>query len=143
MPATDTVIECFSLKDLEKFGKFFSRSLTKGDVVLLEGDLGAGKTTLVRIIAESLGATPQAVSSPTFSYVHSYDTKPKITHFDLYRLRSKEQFYQLDLDEYLSEDTISFIEWPQIIENELSQNYIKILFDIYPNESRKITIKRN
>ncbi len=103
----------FSLQDTENFAKEFARTLKKGDVVRLEGDLGAGKTTLVKYIAEFLGSK-DLVTSPTFTILNEYSGKVPIYHFDMYRLKNSNEAIDSGLDEILrSGEGICFVEWPE------------------------------
>ncbi len=96
------------------FGKKLAEELREGDLVLLSGQLGAGKTTLVKGVIQALiGTDPKHVQSPTFTYVHPYKGKPPLFHFDLYRLKEEKVFFDLDLDAYLSAGGISLVEWPE------------------------------
>ena len=92
-------------------GKRFAATLRRGDVVALTGDLGAGKTQLVKGIAEGLGIA-QEVTSPTFTLIHEYRSgKLPLYHIDLYRLDEAEEALKIGLDEYLGGDGVTVIEW--------------------------------
>ena len=91
--------------------------LTPGDVVLLHGDLGAGKSVFVRGAARSLGVTG-AMPSPTFTLLIPYEGRVKVYHFDLYRLSDPEEFYAAGLDEFVGGDGVALIEWPEMAELE-------------------------
>ena len=93
---------------MRELGQDLLRSLNVGDVVLLSGELGAGKTTIVRGALESIGY-PGPVRSPTFSLIQLYATEPPVLHADLYRVNSLKG---LDLIELLDRN-ISFVEWPE------------------------------
>jgi len=89
------------------------------NILFLEGDLGSGKTTFTRYLVRSLGSTDD-VSSPTYSIVNEYDSsKGKIFHFDLYRLKSSTELYDIDIEEYLVNAYLSIIEWSEILEKEI------------------------
>jgi tRNA threonylcarbamoyladenosine biosynthesis protein TsaE len=105
------------------------------DVYLLYGGLGVGKTTFTQFFAQHLGAELDEVSSPTFNLVHVYNAKDcKIWHFDLYRLKAKEEIYELGLDDALSTG-ITIIEWPDIAEDMLPSKAIKLYFSTSPSPS--------
>lgn len=93
-----------------RLGAGIAARLGIGDAVALWGDLGTGKTTLARAILKALGATDQ-VPSPTFTLVQSYETVPRIAHFDLYRLRNAREMEELGLEDALNEGAV-LVEWP-------------------------------
>lgn len=88
------------------------------------GDLGAGKTTLIKALAEELGIR-DAVSSPTFNYVNDYDGK--LYHFDCYRLKNVQEALNLGLEEYLDLDKPCWVEWPEVISPLLPQDRLDIV----------------
>lgn len=91
----------------------------KHPILLLKGNLGAGKTTFSQFLLKELGSRDE-ISSPTYSIVNEYDTpKGKVFHFDLYRLRSAEEAYDFGIEEYLDNCYLSVIEWPEIYMDEL------------------------
>ena len=102
------------MPDLEataRLGAGIAAGLKPGDAVALWGDLGAGKTTLARAILKSLGVMDE-VPSPTFTLVQSYDTVPKVAHFDLYRLKSAREIEELGLEDALLDGAV-LVEWPE------------------------------
>jgi tRNA threonylcarbamoyladenosine biosynthesis protein TsaE len=101
-----------SEEETEAAGERFASSLTPGDVVLLYGDLGAGKTAFVRGLARGLGAGDDDVSSPTFTLIQEYAGRATLYHVDLYRLEPAE-VDDLGLEELLSGDGIVAIEWAE------------------------------
>lgn len=112
-----------SAVETERLGAEIARALRPGAVVLLRGDLGAGKTTLVRGAARALGAT-EPVTSPTFALAHRYDgADVRVAHLDLYRLGGGglgEDDEQLIEDE-LEDDVIAFVEWPEPIADHVAE----------------------
>lgn len=102
-----------------------------------EGNLGAGKTTLIKILAKKLGIV-DSISSPTFSYVNEYDHK--IFHFDCYRLQSIEEALDFGLEEYLDSGKMCWIEWPQIIEGIIQGPRLEIVIEHGQNISRNISV---
>ena len=101
-----------SLHKLPEVAKELINIMKVGSIVLLHGDMGAGKTTLVREIAKHYGY--QRVSSPTFSLVNKYEGNIEIFHLDLYRLNSISDLHSIDIDAYFDkENSIVFIEWAE------------------------------
>ena len=116
------------LQQTEKLAKKFATSLKAGDVVLLFGDLGAGKTTFTQFVFKALGVT-EAVTSPTFAILKTYHGKFTLHHFDTYRI-STEEAIEAGFDEILNEkDSVKFIEW--------SENIAALL----PDKVKKVNIK--
>jgi tRNA threonylcarbamoyladenosine biosynthesis protein TsaE len=102
-----------SAAETEAVGERLAGRLEPGDVVLVSGDLGTGKTTLIRGACTALGVTEQ-VTSPTFTIGHRYAGRIPVSHLDLYRLEGLEGEDPALLDDYVGPDTIAFIEWPQV-----------------------------
>lgn len=98
--------------DTRRLGRALARVLQPGDLVLLEGELGAGKTFLVRAIARGLGVpTEVRITSPTFDLVHELPGRLPLVHADLYRLGEPESVHELGLDEQLSNGAVLLVEW--------------------------------
>lgn len=109
-------------------------------IILVYGDMGAGKTTLIKSIVKNLGSKDD-VSSPTFSIVNEYETiNDLIYHFDLYRLNDIEEAYNFGIEEYLYSNHWVIIEWPEIIESILPEDINRIDLCINDNKSRSITL---
>jgi len=127
-----------SVYDTRNLGKKLAKSLKKGQVFALNGDVGCGKTEFVRGVMAELN--PEiSVSSPTFSIVNSYETKSFIVyHFDFYRIKNIDEFVEIGFDEYLSGDAVVFVEWAQMFESVLGKNYETINFSAVSQFSRKI-----
>lgn len=104
-------ITVYDEQEMQRLGETIAMVLEQRDLVYLIGELGAGKTTLVRGIARGLGYQGR-VYSPTFTLMNVYPNKPEIYHFDFYRLEGKE-LIDLGLEDYLEREGISLIEWPQ------------------------------
>lgn len=105
--------------DTERLGAELARTLQPGDVVLVEGELGAGKTTFVRGACRALGVAA-VVSSPTFTIGQRYEAPIPVSHVDLYRIGDLRDEDPDLLDDYLRGDTIAFVEWPQGAESALA-----------------------
>jgi tRNA threonylcarbamoyladenosine biosynthesis protein TsaE len=101
-------------------------SEVKSKTLLFYGDMGAGKTTLIKALVKALGASDLA-SSPTFSLVNEYQTdQGKIFHFDFYRIEDEMEALDMGIEDYLNLDTWKFIEWPQKIEKLLDEDVQKL-----------------
>lgn len=106
-----------------RIGEKLGHLLHKGAVVLLEGDLGAGKTTITKGIAKGLGVT-KTVSSPTFTLIKEYEGTNPLYHIDAYRLEFSEE--DLGFEEYIYGEGVTVIEWATFIEDELPSTYLTI-----------------
>ena len=112
------------------------KELNSGSVICMYGDLGAGKTAFVQGMAEELGIDDH-ITSPTFTIVNEYYGKMPLYHFDVYRIGSSDEMFEIGFDEYINGDGISVIEWAELIEDILPDEYIKItiLKDITKGEN--------
>ena len=131
-----------SEKETIELGKKIASKLTKGMVVVLTGDLGSGKTILTEGILTCFGLENE-ISSPTFTIVNEYYTENlNLYHFDVYRLADIDEFYAIGGEEYF-EKGASIIEWGELIEEALPQDYVKINFsrDLENENLRKINIE--
>lgn len=106
-----------SEKDTYAFGSALGAGLRAGDCVLLNGDLGAGKSVVARGIAGAHGITGP-MPSPTFVLMIPYEGDINVYHFDLYRMDDPDEFYQAGLQEYIGGDGIAVVEWPEMAELE-------------------------
>ncbi|MGZ8667199.1 MAG: tRNA (adenosine(37)-N6)-threonylcarbamoyltransferase complex ATPase subunit type 1 TsaE [Solirubrobacterales bacterium] len=106
--------------ETEALGERIAGELEPGDVVLVSGELGAGKTTMIRGACRALGVT-EPVTSPTFTIGHRYSGRVPVSHLDLYRLDGLEGEDPALLDDYLGADSIAFIEWPGAAEPGLER----------------------
>ena len=134
-------LEILSKSDLDTklLGKLISNYLKVGDIVFLNGDLGAGKTKLVEGISEGL-ESPQTTKSPTFVLIHEYDSRIKIYHCDLYRIKNELEVIDLNIEEKL-ENGIVIIEWPNIAKSILPSPSIEMFLSHSDNDNhRKIII---
>ena len=113
--------------------------VSPGDVIMLTGNLGAGKTHFVKGLAEGLGINID-ITSPTFSIYTPYQSgRIPLLHFDLYRLDSPEQLEDIDFYGAVEDFGVSCIEWGEKCPNEMPQNYLEIVIDVIDAESREIT----
>jgi tRNA threonylcarbamoyladenosine biosynthesis protein TsaE len=122
-------------------GAALAATLAPGDVVLLEGEMGAGKTTFVRGAARALGFEGP-VTSPTFTIGRRYEGgRLPISHLDLHRLSGLADEDPALLDDYLTPDAITFVEWPAIAEPQLERIAARVLLEHAGGDRRRITIK--
>lgn len=133
-----------SCEETAKIAAEFSKTLSGGDVLCMYGDLGAGKTAFVQGLAKGLGIE-EPVTSPTFTIVNEYYGRLPLYHFDVYRIADPDEMYEIGYEEYVYGSGVSVIEWPQLIEDILPENYYKVCIvkDISIHEDyRKITIEK-
>lgn len=123
-----------------ELGRKIGRLLTKGDVIAMQGTLAAGKTTITKGIAESLGVT-DTITSPTFCLISEYSGKMPLYHMDVYRLDGGEDFINLGTDDMIYGDGVSIIEWSEKIMNELPKKTIILKLEPQEDGSRIITIE--
>ena len=121
-----------------ELGKRIGIILKVGDVVLLDGDLSAGKTTLTKGIGFSLGVK-KVINSPTFTIVKEYSGNVKLYHLDLYRLDGLNNDF--DLEEYIEGDGITVIEWPMQVEEIIPNDYLKVILKRIDENKREISIE--
>jgi tRNA threonylcarbamoyladenosine biosynthesis protein TsaE len=120
--------------------KRLSTSFNSGDVIVLSGPLGAGKTVFVKGLAEGRGISDSAVSSPSFGFVNEYRGESPLYHFDLYRLRNLNELYEIGWDDYLQRDGVVVIEWGERAGEMLPHRHYKIDFGILSDEERQIDL---
>jgi len=131
----------YSLDDLSSTAKKILEN-AKHKIFLFYGEMGMGKTTLIKELTKQLGVKEEA-SSPTFSIVNEYISNKKETvyHFDFYRINHEEEAYDIGLEEYLYNDAWCFIEWPSVLENLLPLNCVKLTITKNDNNSRIIQLE--
>jgi tRNA threonylcarbamoyladenosine biosynthesis protein TsaE len=126
--------------ETEAWGRDLAAALEPGDVVLLSGELGAGKTCLVKGIAAGLGIDPRTVHSPTFIMVNRYPGSVDLNHVDLYRLEEGEDFSDLSLDELFAGDGITVVEWSERLPDAARPTpRLEILLEPTGENRRRIT----
>ena len=129
-----------NLKDTEKLGKIIAKCLEKGTVICLDGELGAGKTSLTQFIAEEFGVKEYIVS-PTFTIIKEYEGKLPFYHMDVYRIGSEDDMYDLGFDEYIYSEGVTIIEWAGLIRAILPQERVNIKIIRIDDMKREICIE--
>lgn len=140
MDKIDFTLIAHNESETDRLGKVLASVLPNGSVVALNGTLGAGKTRLVRAIAEASGVDQETVSSPTFVLIHEYEGNRPIYHFDTYRLKTEDEFLELGPDDYFDGDGISLIEWADRIPDVLPDQRLEIDILIPDEHTREFRI---
>ena len=133
-------VETRSVEETIALGERLATQLQRGDVMALFGELGAGKTALVKGIARGLSIA-QDVTSPTFTLIHEYSGgRLPLFHIDLYRLDSAEQALTIGVEDYLNPAGVTVIEWAEKIEAMLTENATRIRIELLDETGRRIQI---
>ena len=137
------MIETHSAAETRALGEQLAKDMKAGDVVLLEGALGAGKSELARGVAKGLGVT-ETVTSPSFTILNVYESgRVPLYHFDWYRLEDAEELYEMGLDEYLGGDGIALVEWPERCPEAVPEHCVRIRFEQAGESARRIEVMSN
>jgi len=126
-------------KDLDRIAKALLKHI-KPKIWLFYGAMGSGKTTLIKVLAKTLGVT-DVTSSPTFSLVNEYlsDKGDIVYHFDFYRIKDEEEALDMGVDDYFYTNNSCFVEWPEKIENLVPLNAVAIYITVNKDNSRTLT----
>ena len=138
-PPTEVTIRTGSPLETLDTARSVARRLLPGDIVLLSGPLGAGKTVFAQGVAAGLGVS-EAVTSPTYTIVNEYHGRVALYHIDLYRIGSPREFELLGLDDLLYGDGVSLIEWPERAGGAIDTRAASITRRIEPDGARVITV---
>jgi tRNA threonylcarbamoyladenosine biosynthesis protein TsaE len=131
-----------TISDLPSVASAIIKHSAHSRIFLFYGEMGAGKTTLIKSLCESLGVM-EPVTSPTFSIVNEYiGASQKIYHFDFYRLKNQTEALDLGYEEYFYSGAWCFIEWPEKIPDLLPHHFIEIKIKLLGNEAREINIEK-
>jgi tRNA threonylcarbamoyladenosine biosynthesis protein TsaE len=143
-------IQSNSSDETISIGREIGASLQAPVLILLTGELGAGKTTLTKGIASGAGAAHQEeITSPTFTLIHKYTGNPKLSaspavyHIDLYRIESRQDLETLGLDDIFNERAIVIVEWPERLNQPTNWPIVRIKLEHVAEDVRKITIRRD
>ena len=123
--------------ETERFAKELAKKYQGSPTFLLFGNLGAGKTAFTRGLAKGYGSNAR-VASPTFTLVHEYSGDKTVYHFDLYRLESEEELYDIGFEDYFAEGTVRVIEWPDTFSSLMPPDAIKIHITYGEDENSRI-----
>ena len=134
--------EFFTKNELETeaLGQRLAESIDGGAVIAMYGDLGAGKTAFVRGMAKGLGLDCR-VSSPTFTIVNEYLGERELIHFDMYRLSSSDELFDIGWEDYISRGAICAVEWSENVEDAFYGDEIRLTIEKLSDNERKITIE--
>ena len=123
------------------FAQRFAKTITPPEVIVLSGDLGAGKTTFSKGFAKGLEIS-EIITSPTFALLNEYEGKTPLYHFDMYRLSSKEEAIELGFDEYFKHNNgVILVEWAENVEGLFGAPYIRLTIEKLTENQRKIKIE--
>jgi len=135
------IFKSVSVGETIKFGERLGKLLAPGHVIALAGELGAGKTTMVKGIVQGLGVTDRrAVRSPTFALVHRYEGRIPVYHFDAYRLENAQEMLDIGSDEMIYGDGVSIIEWADNVSECLPEEYLKVTLIAVSENERTIEV---
>jgi len=130
-----------SVDEMRDFAREMYKYIKPGDVIALNGELGAGKTLFVKAFCEAAGYNGS--SSPTFAIVNSYPCEYTIYHFDFYRIKKSSELLDIGIEEYLADgDAVSFIEWAELFADVLPQRRIEISIKVIGETSREVIVEQ-
>ena len=131
----------YDINEIDKVSKIIIELIKQKNKVLFSGPIGSGKTTLIKNVMHNLGFN-EHVSSPTFSIINEYALDYKmIYHMDLYRIKKKDELYEIGFEEYLRNGNLCLIEWPEIAIKMIDQDFIHIKLKEISKTKRSIEIK--
>ena len=137
-------IKINGLNEYPNAAKWFTTFLQKGHIFAFYGKMGSGKTTFIKSLCEELGVE-DTINSPTFAIVNEYEDREANTifHFDFYRIKSLTEVYNMGYEEYFYSNAYCFIEWPELIEELLPEEHIRVDISEESDGSRTITVNIN
>lgn len=127
------------IENIREVARKFVEEIGERRVFVFYGKMGAGKTTFIKAVCEELGVE-DVITSPTFAIVNEYTSGEKsIYHFDFYRIKKLEEVYDMGYEEYFYSGALCFIEWPELIEELLPEDAVKVIIETLPSGGRSIT----
>ena len=130
----------YGINSIDKISQLIVDKVKTKKTILLRGELGSGKTTLVKSVLKKMGVN-DSVTSPTFSIVNEYEFAGNIIyHFDLYRIENIEELDVIGFEDYIYGQNICFIEWPEIVLNKINLKYIDIEIRYFGEDKRELII---
>jgi len=137
MNATSTKIIIKDIAHIREAAREFITHMGQASVFAFYGKMGAGKTTFVKALCEELGVD-DVITSPTFAIVNEYTGQCPIYHFDFYRIKKIEEVYDMGYEEYFYSGAYCFIEWPELIEDVLPDDAVRVSISEQPDGSRLV-----
>ncbi|MBR1448142.1 MAG: tRNA (adenosine(37)-N6)-threonylcarbamoyltransferase complex ATPase subunit type 1 TsaE [Prevotella sp.] len=133
-------IKIENLEQIREAAREFISLIGDRHVFAFYGKMGAGKTTFVKAICEELGVE-DVITSPTFAIVNEYEVgESSIYHFDFYRIKKLEEVYDMGYEDYFYSGALCFIEWPELIEELLPQDAVRVTIEEQPDGTRRVTL---
>ncbi len=131
-------IKIDSLATIDEAARSFVGAMGDNTVFAFYGSMGAGKTTFIKALCEALGVTDDVITSPTFAIVNEYrsESGELIYHFDFYRIKRLEEVYDMGYEDYFYSGALCFIEWPELVEELLPQDTVRVTIEEQPDGSR-------
>lgn len=130
-----------SPQETEHIGSLLGKMLTRGDIIALSGELGSGKTTLVKGLAQGMGFDREEVVSPSFTFVNEYEGPLPFFHIDLYRLGDERELYEIGYEEYIGEAGVAVIEWADRASQAVPHESLWITLRYQGGERREIVMQ--
>lgn len=137
-------IQITSLDNIAEAAKEFIAQMGDETVYAFNGEMGAGKTTFINALCKALGVEDDTTNSPSFSIINEYrsdTTAELIYHFDLYRLESLEEAFDIGVEDYFDSGALCFLEWPERIEDILPNDIVRVNIIVNDDDTRTITIE--
>jgi tRNA threonylcarbamoyladenosine biosynthesis protein TsaE len=135
----DREVVSHSVEETIRIAEEFAGTVKPGQVILLEGDLGAGKTHFVKGFVRAFALDPDVVSSPTFTIINEYEGTIPVYHFDFYRIENIEEALEIGTEEYLYGTGVCIIEWPSRVQEILPDDALTVRITTIAPEKRKIS----